>query len=325
MRMFALLQQLQLTSSSRLFPTIGSFIPFTVGSPLMFLMPTSAPSSIAFSLWTAFKYTLPFLCILLHGKAKFFVSHILYRPIYKALPRPTGSSMFEGLSLPPPTMEYDTPDRPTPRASQPVEDGPTLRALEGLPSLARSETHPRPTERDSDSSADDTELAHATLISFDVETDNVNGGQSQSMEGTLGQWSAELRSSNEQPPGEIKYRVTGLTMLPTIMATESLREIAAGIVVMPFEALMVRCIGRMYRASAQSGAGDMYTWHSGFGGLGGLSNILSALALQLGFSSIVWAGFTVISQWATKKRVGKAKDKDAGAAGSSAQVSTEDQ
>ncbi|TVY84777.1 hypothetical protein LSUE1_G001401 [Lachnellula suecica] len=301
-RMFAILQQLNLIPSSRLLPSLKSFIPFLAGSPLLFPIPTLTTSSVASALAVLLKSSLPLLLILFHGRAKYFVASLLYRPIYKALPRPIGDSMFAGLQISPPTMEYDTPDRPLPRSSYRTEDEPTLRALEGLPSLERLETRTRPVERDSDSSADDVEMAQ--LISFDVEASQVIPESARSAEAPSENWSAELRSANDPPPTETRYRVTGLTMLPIIMATEGLREIVSGIVVMPLEALMVRCIGRLYRASAQTGVEDMYSLTSGFGGF---ANILSALTLQLGITGLVWAGFTVTTQWAAMKRPPKEK------------------
>jgi len=300
--MFAILQQLYLIPSSRHFPSLLSFIPFSKESPLLSPLPALTSASLA-SILTVLESALPLFYIVLHGKVKFFASHLLYRPIYKALPRPVGQSMFAGLPVAPPTMEYDTPDQqPQPRrASRLTEDEITLRALEGLPSLEGPEPQARPVERDTDSSADDAEMAHATLISFDVEATD-SAGQGPPLGGGLGQWSAELRSANELPPSETRYRMTGMTLLPTIMAVEGLREILAGIVVIPLEAVMVRCIGRLYRASANVGVGDMWPRKSGYGGLGGLTNILSALTLQLGVTGIVWAGFTITSQWAARRK-----------------------
>jgi hypothetical protein len=314
--MFAILQQLYLIPGSRSFPSLLSFVPFSTESPLLSPLPALAAASVG-SLMTVLESALPFFYIILHGKVKFFASHLLYRPIYRLLPRPKGLSMFAGLPIAPPTMEYDTPDQPLntiqalPSGPRISEDEITLRALEGLPSLGGPEPRTRPIERDSDSSADDAEMAHATLISFDVEATD-NAGQGPPIGGGLGQWSAELRSANELPPSETRYRMTGVTLLPTIMAVEGLREILAGIAVLPLEAVMVRCIGRLYRASANVGVADMWPRKSVYGGLGGFTNILSALTLQLGVTGAVWAGFTVASQWAARrKRVEVEEEKEA--------------
>ncbi|KAG4434398.1 hypothetical protein IFR05_010131 [Cadophora sp. M221] len=221
---------------------------------------------------------------LAHGKIKYAVSRIIYSPIYKSLPRPTGESVFSGLTISAPTMEYDSPDRVQERPFY-TSDEPTLRALEGLPTLDRQHR---------DESSDEDEMAHATLISFDVEA-------TEPVENATGTWSAELRSANEPKPSEdVKYRVTGLTMLPTFMATEGLREILASIVVMPLEAVMVRFIGRAYRASAGLPMDDIYPTRFV---VRGVQNILSVLTMQLVVTGVTWAGFTIGTQyWAARKR-----------------------
>jgi len=292
--MFAILQQLNLIPSSKLLPSFRSFIPFSHASPLQFPpKPSFNPLSLASWGLSLLRIAAPMLIILAHGKVKYMVARIMYRPIYKTLPRPSGDSMFSGLNISAPAMEYDTPDRNTDdRSRYRSEDEPTLRALEGLPALDRTETRPPQNERDQDSSdEEDDEMTHAALISFDVEATDV-------VESSLGTWSAELRSANEPRPSlDVKYRVTGLTMLPPIMATEGLREVVAGIIVMPLEALMVRVIGRAYRASAGLGTEDMYQW--GFPSVG---NLVSVLTVQLALTGVIWAGFTIGTQWWAVRR-----------------------
>ena len=207
--------------------------------------------------------------------------------------------MFSGIAEDVPVVEYDAPDRPegielAPNLHDRAEDLPTLRVLEG-----RSTPDPQSEayrgrqeavfdmERDS-SDEEDAEMAQATLISFDVEA-------TESMDNSLGGWSAELRSANEQKPtAEIKYHVTGLTLLPTILATEGLREIIAGVLVIPMEALMVRIIAKAYRKSAGLSTSDIY-------GLRGLvpafENLLTVFTLHLALTGLVWAGFSIASQW----------------------------
>lgn len=283
-RLFAILQQLNLLPGSPWFPSLKSFIPFSSSSPLTMPPLPSMNSASMLSWGGALATTLaPMLVILIHGKIKYAASSIIYRPIYKALPRPIGDSMFAGLSMSAPTMEYDTPDRPEERQGS-RSDEPTLRALEGMPTLVS--VH-------GDETDDDEEMAHATLISFDVEA-------TEPVENAAGTWSAELRSANEpKAPEEVKYRVTGLTMLPPIMATEGLREIVAGVIVMPLEAVMVRIIGRAYRASAGLPMDDMYS--IGFT-IRGFQNIASALTMQLVVTGIAWAGFTIGTQWWGRKK-----------------------
>jgi hypothetical protein len=295
--MFAILQQLNLIPSSKLLPGLRSFIPFSQTSPLQF-PPTPSLNVSSLVSWglSILQTAAPMLIILAHGKVKYMVARIMYRPIYKTLPRPSGDSMFSGINISAPVLEYDTPDQnANERSRYRSEDEPTLRALEGLPALDRQDTRPHPNERDQDSSEDEEEeMTHAALISFDVEATDV-------VESSLGTWSAELRSANEPKPSlDVKYRVTGLTMLPPIMATEGLREIVSGIIVMPLEALMVRVIGRAYRGSAGLGTEDMYRW-----GVPSVGNLCSALTVQLAITGVIWAGFTVGTQWWAVRRRAK--------------------
>jgi hypothetical protein len=311
-RMFAIIQQLHLIPSSRLFPSLNSFIPFTAASPLQ-LPPNPSLNSASLISWGSSMVVTaaPILIILIHGKAKYFILRLLYRPIYKCLPRPRGDSMFSGIPDAAPAMEYDAPDRnpgieAVPNATIRAEDPPTLRALEGRPAMEpQNEAQLGRTEAvfeiEHDSSDEEEgEMAQATLISFDVEA-------TESMDNSLGPWSAELRSANE--PGQskdVKYRVTGLTLLPTILATEGLREVIAGILVMPLEAVMVRIIARAYRQSAGLSNSDIYR-------LGELvpafETLFSAFTLQLAVTGVVWAGFTVGSQWWTARKYPKMENK----------------
>lgn len=219
--------------------------------------------------------------------------------------------MFDGLAITAPAMEYDTPDRPFgDEETYRSEDGPTLRALEGHPVSPQSPPTSRPREAENNAPTSDTEeedQTPTTLISFDVEA-------TEPQENATGSWSAELRSAQEPATTVgIKYRITGLTMLPTIMATEGLREIVAGILVMPLEALMVRVIGRAYRTSAGLPVGDLYGV-SGWISLGVQTqeNLFSVIAAQVAITGVVWAGFIVGSQWyveGKKERQDSVKDK----------------
>lgn len=299
--MFAILQQLNLIPYYQILPVAKSFIPFSTYSPFRIV---SQPTSVLGWGGAIFWAMAPMLAILFHGKVKYIAARIMYQHIYTLLPRPTGDSMFSGLSIEP-SAEYDTPDQHNDDRST-TQDEQTLRALEGLPSLEQMEPRSRPNDRESDSGHDeDGDIPHATLISFDVEAAEAVESPL-GTHGTLGTWSAELRSANEpKESNETKYRITGLTLLPAIMATEGLREIVAGIIVMPFEAFMVRVLGRAIRASSGSSAKDMYPslWIFPLGlGTTGAGNIAAVLMLQLTITGVVWAGFTVGSQrWTTWK------------------------
>jgi hypothetical protein len=200
-----------------------------------------------------------------------------------------------------PVLEYDAPDRELvgpveipPGLNVRAEDPSTLRALEGRLATEPEIEAPRGRaeavfEMEQDSSDDeDAELAQATLISFDVEA-------TESIDNSLGTWSAELRSANEvKPSKDVKYRVTGLTLLPTILATEGLREVVAGVLIMPLEAVMVRVIARAYRQSAGLGTSDIYRLREL---VPAFETLFSAFTLQLAVTGMVWAGLTIGSQW----------------------------
>lgn len=311
-RMFSILQQLHLISGARLLPSFMSFIPFTAASPLQLPPPPSSLDVESILTWgTALvSSAAPFFMILAHGRIKLFVSRKLYRPIYKSLPRPIGDSIFSGLSSHAPLMEYDTPDITIEEErSRRGEDTPTLRALEGLPALdrdGREEMRTRQSTLDAgdDSSEDgNDEMQQATLISFDVEA-------TEAVENSFGTWSAELRSANEPVPLEnINYRTTGLTMLPVILAAEGMREIIAGLLVLPLEAVMVRVIARAYRQDAGLSVTDLYSIGATKGFLGRKS-LIGVLALQVALTGAIWAGFTVTTQWLTRRRVGDAEGKE---------------
>lgn len=310
-RLFAILQQLNLIPSSRWGPSPKSFIPYSVQSPLR-LMPSDYSSLISRSLGLL-RTASPMLIILLHGRVKFYLSKLLYRPIYKTLPRPLGDSMFSALDIHAPDMEYDAPDRLPERRRNDGTDRRTLRALEGRPDLeAREEREEERMrvlsrsmeQRDIISDDEDEELHQATLISFDVEATDA-------MPDASGSWSAELRSANDmKPSSDLNYRVTGLTMLPTILATEGLREIFAGILVMPLEALMVRIIGRAYHQSAGLSVSNLYELFSIRALLPASGNLFGAFAIQVAVTGFVWAGYTFGVELWTQYRNMKAENKE---------------
>jgi hypothetical protein len=299
-RLFAILQQLHIMPSSRIFPSWQSFFPFTKSSPIQ-LPPAPSRNISSLASWasSALVTLAPILVILVHGKAKFFISRLLYRPIYKSLPRPTGDSMFSGIPDAAPSMEYDAPDRINvvedieiaPDPTFQGENAHSLQALEGqaTESVPPPEIDSRPAFFDvgqESSEEEEMETAHATMISFDVE-------QTETQDNTVGTWSAELRSTNSPRRSKRKqYHVTGLTLLPTILATEALREVIAGILVMPLEALMARIIARAYRKSAGASVADLYTL---FQPVPVAENLLSAFALQVVIAGTTWAGFTLVS------------------------------
>ncbi|PBP16142.1 hypothetical protein BUE80_DR012860 [Diplocarpon rosae] len=275
-RLFAILRNLHLIPPSRRFPSLLSFVPFSSASPLRMPPPPSLTRGSLLSWGLAFFQTIsPLLVIMAHDTVKHVVSYAIYIPIFRCLPRPTGDSPLSGLPIPA-GMEPDTPDLADERNPQ-RSDEPTLRALEGLPALESGNGY----------SSDEEEISHATFISFDVEP-------SEPVERSPGAWSAELRSTNEfRLPERVAYRVTGLTMLPPVFATECLREIGASFLLMPLEAIMIRTIGRAFRHSAGLGTADLWTVGPAIHGVG---NLLAALTMQLAVTGLWWAGFTVWTQ-----------------------------
>jgi len=284
-----MLQQLNLVPVSWFLPSLQSFIPFSRASTLLFPpLPSLSISSLSSFTVSLASTAAPMILVWAHGEFKYMVNRIMYRPIYKSLPRPSGESIFSGLEMRTPIMEYDTPDQATSdRSRYRTEDEPTLRALEGRPALERADPRMHQTERNHDSSDDEEEeLTQATLISFDVEATDV-------IESSIGTWSAELRSANEPKTSQaLRYHVTGLTMLPPIMATEGIRQIVAGIIALPLETLMVRVVGRAYRASAGMGMDDMFLRE-----IPSIGNILTTFAIQFVLTGVIWTGYTTCTQW----------------------------
>ncbi|PQE17835.1 hypothetical protein CJF32_00010982 [Rutstroemia sp. NJR-2017a WRK4] len=295
---FSGLPAVDVFASSRIVPPLGFFIPFSKTSPFR---PTPFPSANFGSIlsWVVSigRSALPMLMVAFHGKFKAILSFLLYRPIYKSLPRPKGESMFSGMNITAPFMEYDTPDAVEETTSVRSEDEQTLRALEGLPALERTEARPRRETVDSFGSNedDDADLAQPTLISFDVDDTAATV-----VEPSYGSWSAELRSANEPPSSSgTKYRITGLTMLPIILAAEGLKDLCAAVVAMPIEQAMLRLIVRAYGGTSTGGLNDIY--NVGFAMPSG-TTLFAAYAFQLVASGAIWAGFTLATEWLVMKR-----------------------
>ncbi|KAA8575881.1 hypothetical protein MFRU_059g00040 [Monilinia fructicola] len=291
LRMFAMLHQFELVNSNKILPPLLSLIPFSKASPLQ-APPRPSGNFISIISWSLalMRCTTPILAIVFHGKIKYIVSRLLYRPIYRFLPRPKGESMFAGLGVKTNIWDFDTPDNQ--EENDPIHGGEedTLRALEGLPALER--TGPRSRRHtNASTSVDEDDDARPTLISFDVDSTSTPVEPSFG----LGTWSAELRSANDPNESrDIKYRKTGLTMFPTILAAEAFRELAASILITPLEAIMLRFIGRAYGSRIGLDLVDFY--EIGFQ-MPSLKHLISSWAFQFIATGIVWGSYTLAIEY----------------------------
>ncbi|EPQ64325.1 Bgt-2369 [Blumeria graminis f. sp. tritici] len=277
-QLFAILQQLNLTPESRFLHSLKSFIPFQETS-LVRLKPKDTNSTWQLPLtWAGALIfsTAPLLAVWGYEKLKVTVSALIYRRIYMRLPRPAGSSIFSGIPVDLLRTERNSADQ----ISSYVQDsGPNI-------SWAVNSNHPEaqsPSMGQDASDDEDDEMNHAQLISFDVEP-------TESADANRGPWSAELRSSNDsKQSGVTRYRVTGLTLLPTILAAERWRDIIADILVMPIEALMVRFIGRAYRINNAFSVEDIFEPNLR---ITGFSNLMMAYTLQSAITGVIWGLIT---------------------------------
>jgi hypothetical protein len=293
-QMFAILQQLKLVPSNRLFPSLRSLIPFSAYSPLQI---PSRPASLTLIPLASWAVVLagaiaPFGLVLAYNSISSVVSSIIYGPVYRRLPRPVNpkeghhtepmQTLSEMINIPPESLQLnpsnDTDGNITNSddTSAPTQHTATLDALEG-----------RPSHHDDSSDDGEHELSGQAMITFDVEATDLS-------EAPVGTWSAELRSVNEPPRKEIPYPITALTMLPPLLAAEALSTGITTIVMLPLEAIMVRTLARSFRQSANLSTGDMFsgvglTWRV-------ISNILTVHALECVVTGSLWAAFIVGSE-----------------------------
>lgn len=284
LRLFSILQQLNVFPESKLLPEILSLIPFTTRSLIQFNPDLSSGFMPFCSSWTRalFQTVAPLLAILGYERIQVAVTAIIYRYIFTILPRPCAPSF---LPINSPVIEYDSSDQ----ILQSNWNSPT-----NIPwaSTSDSEAHSHNMGRDASDDEDD-ELNHAQLISFDVEP-------TESPETSRGPWSAELRSANDCKSSAVtRFRVTGLTLIPIMLATEGLIDIVSDILVIPIEALMVRTVGTFYRVSANLRIDDQYDISLR---PRGFVNLLVTWTLQLTITGVIWAGFTMCTNWYAIKR-----------------------
>lgn len=281
---------MHLIPPNRFFPPFMAFIPFSRTSPFQ-LPPTPTLGVASIFAWSGsvLRNILPFFVYTSQGRLKYNVSKQVERFLYYSLPHPEGE--FSGLED---IIGSDAQDQNQSRPANRSEDEPTLRALEGLPASEQPTPRSRTFDRDTAESTDedDDELNHTTLISFDVEA-------TEPVETSLGTWSAELRSAIDQkPPGSTQYRMTSVTMLPAILATEAIGDVVTWILMLPFDAMCVRLLARDYRTHAGMGVSDIHSVSMRPYALG---NLCAAATLQLGISALIWAGFSLGARWIARK------------------------
>lgn len=286
--LFSTLQQLGLISEPKVFPGLMSLIPFTPLSLIQFKLKsqTTYRQYSASLIRAALQTIVPLLVIRGYERIQLAVSSIIYRQIYNGLPRPTGTDLLSGLPLGSPNVDNDTTDHII--AS-------TWNSLPSASWIAMSNDSESPSQNvgHDGSDVEDDEMNHAQLISFDVEP-------TESSDASRGPWSAELRSANEtKAPSVARYRVTGLTLLPNILATEGLTDAVCDIMVLPFEAFMVRVIGAAYQASRDVKSNNYFEI-----GLKprGIVNLIVTWTWQVTVTGVIWAGFTLCTNWYTIQR-----------------------
>ncbi|KAH8598219.1 hypothetical protein B0O99DRAFT_684264 [Bisporella sp. PMI_857] len=313
-RLFATLQQVHIFQGNRYLPSAASLIPFSQSSPLQFptLPQLNKTSLMTFGL-ALLRSASPILAIYLYSQSKVIISTLIRRPIYQLLPRPMGEGTVYENIFPNAFHEPGRPDRSgtevypdTPRR---LEDAETLRRLEGHPvtrpadpefqrSILSGQPSTQPLTSASfseNSDAEDEETQQPTLISFDVEP-------SENVGTSGGTWSAELRSANESPKSkETKYRVTGMTMLPTILASEGLRDIVAGMIAAPIEAMMIRIVARAYQDSAGLDTLELYEAFNFRSLIPAAGNLFGTFTLQTIVIGAHWVAFIEGSRWFMNK------------------------
>ncbi|KAI0999877.1 hypothetical protein K3495_g8321 [Podosphaera aphanis] len=280
LQLSAILRQLNIIPPSRNFPFFMSMIPFTANSLIQFKLNPVTETWMLPLAWAGTLASNAGLLLLVLGldKLKYAISVLVYRQIYLRIPRPLGPSIYSDLPSDLTSFENDSLSE-MPQGRQTSASNPTLETS--------SSTEVQVQNVGRDISEEDEEMNQAQLISFDVEPTEAPD--------TRGPWSAELRSSNEPKPfGTTGYRMTGLTLLPTMLATQVLRDLVADILLVPLEALVLRVVGRAYRTSAGLRIDDL---HSPSMRPHVFGNLIIAWTLQFAIGGTIWCGVTACTDW----------------------------
>ncbi|KAK9799238.1 hypothetical protein AB5N19_04674 [Seiridium cardinale] len=324
LQLFLTMQRLGLIPSSKWFPGIKFFIPFTDTSPFPAPPPIDVVSAASIGGWInrlALNMA-PYAAFWLSGRLLNFIYIGIWPYIHSRLPKPARSEFFALRQLPvesrttQPDDEWQTvPESPTLGAADreirhgrsSEQDVPTLQALEGqstglenaipIGAIRRQSTFSsRGGDPDYGTDEEDAEMVNPTLISFDVDT-------SESNEQPAGVWSAELRPSfgaDGRPPpmDQPVYMVNALTSLPAALAADNLAYFVTYVVCAPFDAVALRAAARAFARKRGISTADMYQI-SLMDGLGwrNVGHILGLEVVRLLVSGELWASMSIISQW----------------------------
>jgi hypothetical protein len=264
-RMFSLLQQLHLISARRIFPNPWSFIPQTATSPIQLPALPRSMTRASLIAWSTgiFISLAPLVSVAAYHWLWGKVSNSLYRPLYEHMPKPVGDDPKWNRNIEKLWSEDEdiTNERSQTAASQ--HDA-TLRRLEGLPD------------------EEDEEIVQPTLVSFDVEPSE--------MQASGNDYSAELRNMNsEQEHSEpVTFRVTFLTVLPPVFASELMSRVITNVILLPVEMVMVKIVAAGF-------TGGKIVFERPNSRL--LGNLLAAHAVEFVVGSVIWAMFSGLASF----------------------------
>ncbi|KAI1423035.1 hypothetical protein F5Y12DRAFT_716813 [Xylaria sp. FL1777] len=314
LQIYVAMQRLDLVPSSRWFPSLNFFVPFSSSSPFVAPPPLGSSGAQTLSDWAGNVVIslAPYAGYYLISWAWDFLSYIIRRQIQKSLPHPWPSSI--------PSPRASAPTNTPPRQSFP--ESPTLGDAD------REIRHTQGPELDGDSLAmnnegvgeslsvgairrqgtfssrggdgyatdeEDPEMVNPTLISFDVDT-------SESTEPPAGIWSAELRPSNSGDPRTQekeapKYVVNTLTSLPSLLAGDILTSSLTHALLTPLDMLAFRAMARAFSLKFGIPTGHMFEV-SLTDGLASrmLLNLFQTEVLKFVVGFGAWAAVTSVAQ-----------------------------
>jgi hypothetical protein len=248
--LFGVLTQLDILPAR----AFGRFlIPFSTISPFRLKPSTNLLKSISITVT-------PIFLFLFYNKTKNIMRTIVNVPLFYFLPKPVNQKLSVDNNAD--EIPQERPSRRTSVSGPLAEHPATLRALEGRSSATRTS--------DDMSEDGDRHDIQTQFISFDVEATETTD---------IGTWSAELRNSAEPKPNGA-YCESELTLFPAALATTGLATILTSVVLLPFEALLMRSI--------------VYAWGGKVGGFGrqAVANLAVLTAAEICITGGVWALYT---------------------------------